>query len=150
MTRLLDARTSQNASFANSINVPLENEPVLIGVVGLNIYEATGPVTAQFSGTLSLEFRDVGVGEDVGVTIRVVRGVDLVADPTVYSATETYTLSNAGDITQAVVTFEGSDYNVVADDLLIYTVYVNNARLTGFMPFRIGPESFNAEVYDNS
>ncbi|TMU84343.1 hypothetical protein FGG79_15740 [Bacillus sp. BHET2] len=152
MTVLLDARTSQNASFANSINVPLGDAPELIGIVGLNTGEATGPVTTQFAGTVSLQIPGGLPDEAAGITITVVRGLDIVADPIVYSATETYSLNLEPDERQVVITFEGSDYNVVSEELLIYTVFVNNPPFLpgGDVLIRVGPESFNAAVYDYS
>ncbi|TMU84342.1 hypothetical protein FGG79_15735 [Bacillus sp. BHET2] len=151
MTVLLDARTSQNASFENSISIPLTDAPVLTGIVGLNTIGASGAVTTQFGGTVSIQGRPGDQGT-FGITINVYRG----ADPTgtlVYSATESVNLVGAAtEEPITVISFEGSDYEVAdPDDLLIYTMFVQTSVIgtEGFLN-RVGPESFNAAVYDYS
>lgn len=58
MTRLLDARTSQNASIANSISIPITilSQPGLFGQIGLNVSGATGPIRTQLSGTVTCQY----------------------------------------------------------------------------------------------
>ncbi|BCB05657.1 glycosyltransferase family 2 protein [Bacillus sp. KH172YL63] len=150
MTVLLDARTSQNASFENSINVPLTAGPVLTGIVGLNTTGAAGAVTTQFGGTVSIQPRPGFVGV-TGITINIYRG----EDPTgtlVYSATENLNvpLETGPEPAITIVSFEGSDYQVAdPDDLLIYSMYVQSSIDGGDNTLnRVGPESFNARVYD--
>ncbi|ADM70423.2 hypothetical protein GMA19_02622 [Paenibacillus polymyxa E681] len=57
MTRLLDARTSQNASYGNRISIPLPaNTPVAIAELGLDVTGAGENMRVQLSGILSLHF----------------------------------------------------------------------------------------------
>ncbi|TMU84344.1 glycosyltransferase [Bacillus sp. BHET2] len=150
MTVLLDARTSQNASFENSINIPLTDGPVLTGIVGLNTTGAAGSVTTQFGGTVTVQGRPGSLGL-AGITINIYRG----QDPTgtlVYSATENmnFTQGTATENPITVISFAGSDFQVAnPDDLLIYTMFVQTSTAgTGNILLRVGPESFNASVYD--
>jgi hypothetical protein len=139
LAQLIDARTSQNASYADSIVEPIlvVDEPQLVGQVGLNVTEATGPVTVQFSGTVSVQLPLALVG----VTVTVVRGTE-ATDPLVYSTTETFSLSV---LAPQVITFTGSDFEVEdPGDELVYTMFIS-ASLLGTV--RVGPESFNAAAY---
>ncbi|WP_432694382.1 hypothetical protein ACRBU7_27485 (plasmid) [Priestia aryabhattai] len=58
MTTLLDARTSQNASIANSISIPITIlSPLgLFGQVDLNILSTTGSIRTQLSGTVACHY----------------------------------------------------------------------------------------------
>ncbi|HFK1812600.1 TPA: hypothetical protein ACGXQD_005784 [Bacillus cereus] len=144
MTTLLDSRTSQNASYANSIAIPIltVNTPQLVGQIGLNVSQAadTDLVATQFTGTVSLQL-PLSV---VGITITVVRGTSYT-DPLVYSATSTFNLSV---LAPQVISITGSDYDVeigaVEEDLLVYTMFVESNLLGAI---RVGPESFNAGAY---
>jgi hypothetical protein len=141
MTTLLDARTSQNASYANSIAIPIlvVDTPQLMGQVGLNVSQAqeTDLVAVQFTGVVSVQLPLALVG----ITVTVVRG-SLPTDPLVFSATETFDLSV---LAPQVITVTGSDYNVdITDDLLVYTMFIQS-NLLGTI--RVGPESFNVAAY---
>ncbi|WP_223822082.1 hypothetical protein [Paenibacillus peoriae] len=57
MTRLLDARTSQNASYGNTISIPLPaNTPVAIAELGLDVTGAGENMRVQLSGIAELAF----------------------------------------------------------------------------------------------
>lgn len=58
MTTFLDARTSQNASLANSILVPILFicRPQLFGQIGLMTAGAETNPRVQFKGTVSVQF----------------------------------------------------------------------------------------------
>jgi hypothetical protein len=146
LTRLLDARTSQNASLQNSINIPTSTTPTLFGQVGLQVLNPGGIIRVQFTATLTISFP--GNSTNLTVLIQVVRGTQ-ITDPTVYSSNLTIpaTAPVAGSLIFPY-TVTGSDFNVPApiNNQLVYSAFVSsNSILTS----RIGPESFNAEAYSD-
>ncbi|MFD1676818.1 hypothetical protein [Alicyclobacillus fodiniaquatilis] len=145
MPIFLDARTSQNASYSDSISVQLTDTPQLVGQIGLIVTGAVSPIRVQLEWTLSLQ-SNVGIAAAVpaapqqafpSVTIAIVRGT-LSTDTLVYSVSY-----NA--ITQ-VISDVASDYNVPVPNSgqLTYTMFVST-NTTGI--FRVGPESFNGAAY---
>lgn len=138
MTKLLDARSSQNASLANSIAIPILviNTPQLFGQVGLNTYSTGTNIRVMFNGVVSVQLPLALVG----VTITVVRGT-MSTDPVVYSATSTFSLSI---LAPQIIAFSGNDYNPPAVDQLNYTAFISS-NLLGTI--RVGPESFNVTAY---
>lgn len=141
MTRLLDARTSQNASYANSIAIPILviDTPQLFGQVGLHTANAGSNIRVQFNGTVSVQLPLALVG----VTVTVVRGT-LPTDPVVYSATTTYSLSV---LAPQVINFSGADFNPTKQNQLTYTAFISS-NLLGTI--RVGPESFWASAFSDS
>lgn len=144
MTQLLDARTSQNASYANSIAIPIliVDSPALVGQVGLNVHNASGITRVIFNGTVAMQLPLLPVV--TAVTLTVVRGF-LPTDPLVYSATEILDLEILGS---QVLTITGSDYNVPfpISNQLVYTMFISASALG---TVRVGPESFNAVAYSD-
>lgn len=141
MTKLVDARTSQNASFANSIAIPIliANTPQLFGQVGLNTLGSGSNIRVQFNGTISLQLPLALVG----ITVTVVRGTTPTG-PLVYSATSTYNLSM---LAPQVISFTCADFNPPpVNDQLTYSVYVSS-NLLGTI--RVGPENFSATAYSD-
>ncbi|UKS27630.1 hypothetical protein LOZ80_01385 [Paenibacillus sp. HWE-109] len=140
MTTFLDARTSQNASFNNSIAIPILaiNTPVLVGQVGLETGLATSLMRVQFNGITTIQLPLLPVATTI--TISIVRGT-LPTDPTVFGVSESLNLALLGP--QSIV-FSGSDYNVPLTSFLIYTMFVSCSVLG---TIRVGPESFNATAY---
>lgn len=138
MVKLLDARTSQNASYANSILSPITvlNAPELVGQIGLQTAGATGVVRVQFTGSVSLFLPVLSIG----VAIAVVRGT-LPTDPLVYSLSEVITVGG-----QQTFTFTGSDFNPPLAPQLTYTMFV---AVTAVGAIRVGPESFNGAAYSD-
>lgn len=140
MTRLVDARTSQNASTANSIAIPILviNTPQLFGQVGLITAGSGANVRVVLSGTVSVQLPLALVG----VTITVVRGT-LSTDPVVYSATNTYSLSV---LAPQLINFTAADFSPPASQSgqTTYTAFVSG-NLLGII--RVGPESFTAVAY---
>ncbi|WP_426446069.1 hypothetical protein ACP26L_21025 [Paenibacillus sp. S-38] len=134
MGRLIDGRTSQNASYAGSISDPITvlNTPELFGQIGLVTEGATGTLRVILKGTIS-----VLIPLDVaGITITIVRGT-LPTDPLVYSATSTFGVSL---LAPQVITFSADDFNPPLAPQLTYTAFVaSNALGT----VRVGPESFD-------
>jgi hypothetical protein len=135
MTIFLDARTSQNASFNNSIAIPILtiNTPVLVGQVGLETGLATSLIRTQFSGIATFQLPLIPVATTINISV--VRGT-LPTDTQVFQASEALNL--------AVVVFTGSDFNVPMTPFLIYTMFVSASALG---TVRVGPESFNAASY---
>lgn len=140
MTTFLDARTSQNASTANSIAIPIlvVDTPQLFGQVGLNLFDAPAgtAIEVQFSGVIAVQLPLALVG----ITITVVRGT-LSTDPVVFSQTPTFDLSVLAPQT---IAFSGSDFNVPLVPNQTYTAFISS-NLLGTI--RVGPESFNATAY---
>jgi hypothetical protein len=134
MGTFIDGRTSQNASFANSILIPITalNTPQLFGQIGLNTLGATGTLRVQLKGTLSVQLPLALVG----ITITIVRGT-LPTDPLIYSATSTFSLSV---VAPQVITFSADDFNPPITPQLTYTAFVSS-NLLGTI--RVGPENFD-------
>lgn len=130
----IDGRTSQNASFANSIAIPIlvVDTPQLFGQIGLNTEGAAGVPRVILNGTVSLQLPLALVG----VTITVVRGT-LPTDPLVYSATSTFDLDV---LAPQVISFMASDYNPPISEQLTYTAFISS-NLLGTI--RVGPENFD-------
>ncbi|MBY3624477.1 hypothetical protein HGO21_33785 [Acinetobacter sp. CUI P1] len=135
MGTYLDGRTSQNASYANSIAIPITllNTPQLFGQVGLISEGVTTNPRVILKGTISLQLPLALLG----ITITIVRGT-LPTDPLVYSATSTFNLSV---LAPQVITFSADDFNPPVTPQLTYTAFVSS-NLLGTI--RVGPESFDA------
>ncbi|WP_025721573.1 hypothetical protein [Paenibacillus sp. 1-18] len=134
MGTFIDGRTSQNASTANSIAIPITvlNTPELFGQIGLNTLGITGTPRVLLKGTISLQLPLALVG----ITITIVRGT-LITDPVVYSATSTFSLSV---LAPQVITFSADDFNPPVTPQLVYTAFVSSNALA---TIRVGPESFD-------
>jgi hypothetical protein len=129
-----DGRTSQNASYANSIAIPILviNTPQLFGQIGLQSLGATGTLRVQLKGTITVSLPLALVG----ITISIVRGT-LPTDMLVYSATSTFSLSV---LAPQVITFSADDFNPPLIPQLTYTAFVSS-NLLGTV--RVGPENFD-------
>lgn len=141
MSQFIDARTSQNASLANSINVPIlvANTPQLFGQIGLVTTPGMGAnPRVQMKGTVSVQLPLALVG----ITITVVRGT-APTDPIIYSATSTFSLSV---LAPQVITFSADDYNPPVLPQLTYTAFVSS-NLLGTI--RVGPENFDGALYSD-
>lgn len=134
MGTYLDARTSQNASFANSIAIPiiLLNTPQLFGQIGLLTEGATTNPRVLLKGTISLQIPLALAG----IRITIVRGT-LPTDTLIYSATSTFSLSV---LAPQVIVFSAADYLPAITPQLTYTAFVSS-NLLGTV--RVGPESFD-------
>ncbi|PZT53566.1 hypothetical protein [Paenibacillus silvae] len=141
MSQFIDARTSQNASLANSIAIPIlvVDTPQLFGQIGLITTDTIGAnPRVQFTGTVTLQLPLALVG----VTITVVRGT-LSTDPVIYSATSTFSLSV---LAPQVITFSASDFNPPITPQLTYTAFISS-NLLGTI--RVGPENFDGALYSD-
>ncbi|AIQ29672.1 MULTISPECIES: hypothetical protein [unclassified Paenibacillus] len=134
MGTYVDGRTSQNASTANSIAIPILviNAPQLFGQIGLITQGVTTNPRVILKGTVSVSLPLALVG----VTISIVRGT-LPTDPLVYSATSTFSLSV---LAPQVITFSADDFIPPITPQLTYTAFITS-NLLGTV--RVGPESFD-------
>lgn len=140
MAFVIDARTSQNASYANSIAVPILviDTPQLFGQIGLITQGVGANPRVILTGTISLQLPLALVG----ITVTIVRGT-LPTDPLVYSATSTFDLSL---LAPQIVTFSASDFQPPITDQLTYTAFVSS-NLLGTI--RVGPENFAGTLYSD-
>ncbi|MEO2206913.1 hypothetical protein ABGV42_24675 [Paenibacillus pabuli] len=141
MSQFIDARTSQNASLANSISVPIlaANTPQLFGQIGLVTTAGIGAnPRVQMKGTVSVQLPLALVG----ITITVVRGT-APTDPIIYSATSTFSLSV---LAPQVITFSADDFNPPVLPQLTYTAFISS-NLLGTV--RVGPENFDGALYSD-
>ncbi|MEC0124008.1 hypothetical protein [Paenibacillus pabuli] len=140
MSQFIDARTSQNASLANSIAIPIlvVNTPQLFGQIGLVTAGIGANPRVQFKGTVSVQLPLALVG----ITIRIVRGT-LATDPVIYSATSTFNLSI---LAPQIITFSADDFNPPITPQLTYTAFISS-NLLGTI--RVGPENFDGAVYSD-
>jgi hypothetical protein len=134
MGKFIDGRTSQNASYANSISIPILviNTPELFGQIGLVTLGATGIMRVHLKGTISVQL-PLAIS---GITISIVRGT-LPTDLLIYSATSTFDLSV---LAPQVITFSADDYNPPITPQLTYTAFVSSNALG---TIRVGPENFD-------
>lgn len=134
MAQFLDARTSQNASYANSIAVPIlvVDTPQLAGRIGLSTLNAGPNIRVTFQGTIAVQVPLALVG----ITITVVRGT-LPTDEVVFSATQTFDLSV---LAPQIISFSGADFDPPAGNQLTYTMFISS-NLLGTI--RVGPETFS-------
>ncbi|MEE4577389.1 hypothetical protein [Paenibacillus polymyxa] len=144
MTRLLDARTSQNASYGNTISIPLPaNTAVAIAELGLEVTGAGENMRVQLTGIAELAFPTTPPFDSV-ISFSIVRGdVDSLVAYALYSVSVSEVNPNAVQ----VVTSNASDYNIPLppSNELVYTLYIFcTADAT-----RIGMESFNAVAYSD-
>ncbi|MBW4079790.1 hypothetical protein [Paenibacillus sp. S150] len=137
MGTFVDGRTSQNASYANSIAIPILaiNTPQLFGQVGLVTQGVTANPRVILKGTISVQVPLALVG----VTVTIVRGT-LPTDPVVYSATSTFNLSV---LAPQVIAFSADDFLPPVTPQITYTAFVAS-NLLGTI--RVGPESFDAII----
>ncbi len=146
MSRLLDARTSQNASYQQSISSPTPTTPAIFGQVGLQCINPGGSIRVQFTATTTISFP--GAATNLAVFIYIVRGT-LISDPLVYSATLTLpATAPVGGPTIIPFSVTGSDFNVPAplNSQLTYSAFISSNSSS---PLRVGPESLNAAAYSD-
>ncbi|WDH96215.1 hypothetical protein PUW24_18820 [Paenibacillus urinalis] len=141
MAEFVDARTSQNASFANSIAIPILiiSTPQLFGQIGLQTAGVGTNPRVVLQGTISLQLPLALVG----ITITIVRGT-ASTDPLVYSATSTFDLSV---LAPQVIAFNAADFNPPVTPQLTYTAFVTS-NLLGAV--RVGPESFSGTLVSDN
>lgn len=142
MNKFVDGRTSQNASFANSIVIPILviDTPQLFGQIGLSTDGIGANPRVILTGTITLQLPLTLLG----ITVTVVRGTT-PTDPVVYSATSTFDLSV---LAPQIVSFSAADFNPpVVGSELVYTAFVSS-NLLGTV--RVGPENFDGILMSDS
>ncbi|MGO4953022.1 hypothetical protein [Paenibacillus sp. DRB1-1] len=135
--RFVDSKTSQNASYANSISIPITvlNAPQLVAQQTLDLSGGTTNLTrVEFSGVIALQLPLLPVATTATVTV--VRG-STPSGATVFSAAQNLELSLLGP---QLISFAGSDFNAPNISGVVYTVFVQTSALG---TIRVGPESFN-------
>lgn len=140
MVQLLDAQTSQNASYANSISIPVSTTPQLAGQLTMSLAGASGVIRVQFSGVIGLKLPTPPIATVVQVTI--VRGKTL-SDLIIFSEQLALDTSIIGP---QDLSFAASDFNVPNISPITYTMFVSASALG---TTRVGPESFNATAYSD-
>jgi hypothetical protein len=146
MTRFLDARTSQNVTYQQSTISSTPITPTLFGQVGLECLNPGGIIFVQFTATLTISFP--ANSTNLTILIQVVRGT-LITDPMVYSSN--LTIPATAPVAESLIfpyTVTGSEYNVPApsNNQLVYSAFISS---NSTLPFRVGPESFNASAYSD-
>ncbi|MFI2855984.1 hypothetical protein ACH6EH_02465 [Paenibacillus sp. JSM ZJ436] len=135
--QFLDSKTSQNASYANSIAIPLSiiGVPQLIAQQTLDLSAGGAGLTrVEFSGVLAVQLPLLPVATTV--TVFVTRGLT-PSDTIVFSAARSLDLSILGP---QLIAFSGSDFNAPNTTAAAYSVFVSTTALG---VTRVGPESFN-------
>lgn len=146
MVKLLDARTSQNASYFNSIAVPVTAAPQLFGTLGLNATGAGTNIRVELALTVAFTSAAT-VLTPVDITIYRGTGPNRVL---IYSARETLPVSVLGIAATRLITVTAADFNPPApNNLLVYQAFINTAGGVAVAPTRTGPESFYAAAYSD-
>jgi hypothetical protein len=145
MSRFLDARTSQNASYGQSISTVLPpNTPTSIGVVGLNVTGASGVIRVILNGIAAIELPAAPQPPGSVIVLAVVRGSTLVQEALVGDVVIPLQSTDTG---VKILNLTISDYNVPypSSNELVYSLAVFSAA----GGTRVGPESFNAEAFSD-
>ncbi|SEO55910.1 hypothetical protein [Paenibacillus sp. OV219] len=143
LSKLLDARTSQNASNGNSINIELlADTPTMIGVVGLIVTGASGIIRVQLSGIAAIDIPEK-LPEEKVVALGAIRGT-LPTDPIIGYTRYEFSRAESG---VKILHLTASDYNVPfpASHELVYSLFLFSSEGCT----RIGPESFNASAFSD-
>ncbi|SDW13518.1 hypothetical protein [Paenibacillus sp. CF384] len=138
---LLDSKTSQNASYANSIAIPITiiNTPNLIAQQTLNLSAGVaGQTRVEFTGVAAVQLPLLPLLTTV--TIFVTRGLT-AGDTNVFSAAQNLDLSIIGP---QLLAFSGSDFNAPNIANQAYSVWIQSSALG---TVRVGPESFNFTAF---
>lgn len=146
MVRTLDARTSQNSTYAGGEGEAFLNQTSRIGRVGLNTAGYEGVIRVQLNGICSTF---VSVDDNVTLTLFVVRGSQ-PTDPIVVSNNLIIYPSSSISTNIFTLNLVGSDYNPVPVANLIYTLYISSTSnaSSGIVTTR-GPQSFNGIAFSD-
>ena len=146
MAIFLDAMTSQNASFRNSIAIPVTTTPALFGTLGLNTTGSGGNIRVEFNFTATLSTL-AALLTPINIEIYRGTGPDRVL---VYSAQPTLPVAGLGVASRTVITLAGADFNPPSpDNFLIYQAFISIPGGIAILPTRTGPESFYAAAYSD-
>lgn len=134
MTLVLDSRTSQNASYANSIAIPITviNTPQLIAQQTLD--------RVEFAGVVAVQLPLLPVATNITVTV--FRGLT-TSGLNIFSASQNLDLNLLGP---QLISFSGSDFNAPNVANSAYSVFISASALG---TIRVGPESFNFTAFSD-
>lgn len=142
----LDAQTSQNASYRNSIAIPVTTTPALFGTLGLSTVGAGANIRVEFAFSAAISSLAALL---TPVNIEVYRGVGPVR-VLVYSAQITLPVAGLGVASETVFTLAGADFNPPSpSNFLIYQSFISIPAGIVILPTRTGPESFYAAAYSD-
>jgi hypothetical protein len=145
MSRFLDARTSQNASYGGSITTALPpSTPTSIGVVGLNVIGASGVIRVILNGIAGIELPAAPPPDGSVIVLAVVRGTTLIQEALVGDVVIPLLPTDTG---VKILNLTISDYDVPypSSTELVYSLAV----FSSVGGTRLGPESFNAEAFSD-
>ncbi|WP_308634159.1 hypothetical protein [Paenibacillus silvisoli] len=138
---LLDSKTSQNASYANSIAVPITliNTPNMIAQQTLDLSGGLPGLTrVEFTGVCAVQLPLLPLLTTINIFVT--RGLT-ASDINVFSASQNLDLSLLGP---QLFAFSGSDFNAPNVANQAYSVFIQSSALG---TIRVGPESFNFTAY---
>ena len=139
MTKVVDVRTSQNATEHNQISIPVtRNTETLFAQIGLNTLTTAGVPRVTMSGIIALDI----TRPHTTVTVTIVRGT-METDPVVLRVT---TVVNPESHKPFILTFNGADFNPPVIPEIVYSVFVTVDR-KGVT--RVGPESFFGHLHSD-
>ncbi|MGE7760419.1 hypothetical protein [Peribacillus sp. NPDC097895] len=146
MGKFLDSQISQNASFRNSIAIPVTTTPALFGTLGLSTAGAGPNIRVEFTFTATLSTLAALL---TPVNVEVYRGTG-PGRVLVYSGQITLPVAGLGVASETVFTLAGADFNPPSpSDFLIYQSFISIPAGIVILPTRTGPESFFAAAYSN-
>ncbi|CAH0131906.1 MULTISPECIES: hypothetical protein [Bacillaceae] len=146
MGKFLDAQTSQNASYRDSISIPVTTTPALFGSLGLNTTGAGPNIRVEFTFTATLSSLAAIL---TPVNIEIYRGTG-VGRVLVYSAQLTLPVAGLGVASETIITLAGADFNPPSpNNFLVYQSFISIPGGIVIAPTRTGPESFFAAAFSN-
>ncbi|AOH55186.1 hypothetical protein ABE28_012575 [Peribacillus muralis] len=146
MGKFLDAQTSQNASYRDSISIPVTTTPVLFGSLGLNTAGAGANLRVEFTFTATLSSLAAIL---TPVNIEIYRGTG-VGRVLVYSAQQTLPIAGLGVASETIISLSGADFNPPApNNFLVYQAFISIPGGIVIAPTRTGPESFFAAAFSD-
>jgi hypothetical protein len=144
--KFLDAQTSQNASYRDSISIPVTTTPALFGSLGLNTTGAGPNIRVEFTFTATLSSLAAIL---TPVNIEIYRGTG-VGRVLVYSAQLTLAVAGLGVASETIITLAGADFNPPSpNNFLVYQSFISIPGGIVIAPTRTGPESFFAAAFSN-
>ncbi|MGE7760006.1 hypothetical protein [Peribacillus sp. NPDC097895] len=146
MGTFLDAQISQNASYRDSISIPVTTTSALFGTLGLNTTSAGPNIRVEFTFTATLSSIAAIL---TPINIEVYRGTG-PGRVLVYSGQQTLPVAGLGVASETIVTLAGADFNPPSpNNFLTYQSFISIPGGTVIAPTRTGPESFFAAAYSN-
>lgn len=145
-TRLIDARTSQNASYANSIAIPVTTTPQLVGQIAFATDGLGTNPRVRLAAAAGVQNNTAVAGSTV--TLMLVRGTQPTDTP-IYSARH---MPRTGPQPQSpdpqTLSISAADFRppIPANRRLVYSLFITSDT-PGFV--RTGPENFDGVLYSD-